>query len=59
MSLRHSLFGDQDEVDTEYLQQQCNEFGYVMIAVDWIGLSQYDEAAAGIMCATDLTNFRE
>jgi hypothetical protein len=53
----HRLFGDQDEVNTEYLQQQANEFGYIFCAVDWIGLSQYDEATVAVMLATDLTNF--
>jgi hypothetical protein len=52
-----SLFGDQDEVNTEYLQQQADEFGYIFCAVDWIGLSQYDEGTVGLMLATDLTNF--
>ena len=54
---RGRLFGDQDEVLTEYLQQQGNDYGYVYCAVNWLGMSKYDEVAVGIMIATDVTNF--
>lgn len=53
----HGLFGDQDEVLTQYLQEQGDQFGYVYGAVNWLGMSKYDEPVAAIMIATDLTNF--
>jgi hypothetical protein len=40
----HGLFGDQTEVETSYLQTQANEFGWVLIACDWMGMSQWDAA---------------
>lgn len=53
----HGLFGDQGEVETEYLQTQANEFGYVLFAVDWMGMSQWDEPGIIVMLATDMSNF--
>jgi hypothetical protein len=51
------LFGDQSEVTTSYLQHQANEYGYVYIAVDWTGMSEYDEVVVALMIATDMSNF--
>jgi len=53
----HGLFGDQGEVEVGYLDQEANQYGYVLGAVDWWGLSEYDEAFAAIMIATTFDNF--
>eukprot|EP00047_Mylnosiga_fluctuans_P021609 m.106925 g.106925 ORF g.106925 m.106925 type:complete len:638 (+) comp8960_c0_seq3:39-1952(+) len=57
MQYGHGLFGDQSEVDVGYLDDEANEYGYVLAATDWIGLSQWDVPYAAIMIASDLSNF--
>lgn len=53
----HGLFGDQSEVTTSYLEEQANQYGYILGAVDWVGLCQDDLVPAALMVATDLSNF--
>jgi len=53
----HGLFGSQGEVETGYLSSWADQYGYVLAAVDEIGLSAIDEPAAALILATDLTLF--
>jgi hypothetical protein len=39
-------------------QDEAFAHGYVLAAVDWIGLSAFDEPEIIAMLATDITNFR-
>ena len=57
MQYGHGLFGSQGEVETGYLSEWADTYGYVLAAVDEIGLSAIDEPAAAIILATDLTAF--
>jgi hypothetical protein len=54
----HGLFGSQSEVNSGYLGQQANQHGYVLAAVDWIGLATLDAVAIAAMMSTDFTEFR-
>ena len=53
----HGLFGHQSEVNDDFLVRQANASGWVLGAVDWLGLSVSDEVFAGEMVGTDLSNF--
>lgn len=53
----HGLFGEQTEVRAGYLGEEANKYGYVYIAVDWIGLSQWDAISVALMLGTDGSNF--
>jgi len=53
----HGLFGDRSEVTGGYLQQQAFDHGYVLIASDWIGLSELDAPVVAVMIGSDFTNF--
>ena len=53
----HGLFGDHGEVEEGYLASQADAAGWVLVATDWIGLSEYDEATAAVMLASNLTDF--
>lgn len=46
------------EVETSYLQEQANRYGYVLCACDYWGLSQDDIPALAFMLATNISNFR-
>lgn len=37
----HGLFGTQSEVHESYLQAEANLHGWVLIASDWLGLSEH------------------
>jgi hypothetical protein len=54
----HGLFGSQKEVLDAYIQKQSNQYDYVMVASNWLGLCEEDEAEVGIMIATNLTRFK-
>lgn len=38
MSYGHGLFGSQSEIETQYLCDEANEYGYVIFAVNWLGM---------------------
>jgi len=44
-------------VQEQYLCDEANEFGYVMGAVDWLGLSSADIVVDAIMVSTNLGDF--
>lgn len=41
----------------EYLVDEANQYGYVYMCVDWLGLASEDVVTAALMVATDLSNF--
>jgi hypothetical protein len=56
----HGLFGSYDEVgygSSSYLWQDATDFGYVLAASTWIGLSGQDVPAAMRVLGTDITDF--
>ena len=53
----HGLFGDKSEVQTSYLAEDADRYGYILVASDWIGLAAYDEPFVAAMMAQDLSNF--
>lgn len=56
----HGLFGSYDEVgygSSSYLWQDATDFGYVLCASTWIGLSGQDVPAAMRVLGADLTDF--
>ena len=53
----HGLFGDHGEVEGGYLSAQANQYGYVLAATDWIGLSEYDEPTTVVMLTESFTDF--
>eukprot|EP00002_Diphylleia_rotans_P011504 TRINITY_DN2272_c0_g1_i1.p1 TRINITY_DN2272_c0_g1~~TRINITY_DN2272_c0_g1_i1.p1 ORF type:complete len:652 (-),score=111.06 TRINITY_DN2272_c0_g1_i1:268-2223(-) len=54
----HGLFGGQGEVETGYLSEIANRYGYVLCATDWWGMSSLDVPAVLNMLRTDLSEFR-
>ena len=38
----HGLFGSRDEVNAGYLSKIANENGWILVALDWSGMAQYD-----------------
>jgi hypothetical protein len=53
----HGLFGDKNEVNTGYLAEDADRYGYILAASDWWGLDAVDELFVATMLATDITNF--
>eukprot|EP00937_MAST-01D_sp_MAST-1D-sp2_P002336 g2336.t1 len=45
----HGLFGSMGEVEEGYLAQDANQFGYVLGATTWIGLSNQDAVPVALM----------
>lgn len=54
----HGLFGSQSEVESGYLVEQANMYGYILLACDWWGMAEYDVPAVAAMIAEDLGDFR-
>jgi hypothetical protein len=54
----HGLFGDQSEVESGYLQEQADRYGYVMFACNWWGMDRSDVPLIVEMVALNLSNFR-
>jgi hypothetical protein len=57
MSYGHGLFGSQAEVETAYLNDEANRYGYVLLATNWLGMCYEDEVPAASIVAEDLTDF--
>ena len=53
----HGLMGSQDEVRSGYLGEIANRYGYVLIAVDWTGMSSDDVWAIMLMIVGDVGQF--
>jgi hypothetical protein len=38
----HGLFGNRGEMESDYFQEMGNDNGYIMMAMDWRGMSSFD-----------------
>lgn len=54
----HGLLGSQGEVETQYLQEIANRYGYILCATDWWGLNAEDTPAIFKMLITDFNQFK-
>lgn len=56
----HGLFGSYREVEygsSTYMYEFATEYGYVLCASTWLGLSKQDIPAVGVILLEDLTDF--
>lgn len=53
----HGLLGDKGEARTGYLSNMANEYGWVVIATDWIGMASEDRGPITLMLAQDPSGF--
>jgi hypothetical protein len=53
----HGLLGDLGEARTGWLSEMANDFGYVIFAMTWTGMSTPDAGAITLMLATDISEF--
>ncbi|XP_064393364.1 uncharacterized protein LOC135340879 [Halichondria panicea] len=53
----HGLFGSQSEVESGYLEAEANEYGYILFACDWWGMSELDVPSIALMIGTDISHF--
>lgn len=53
----HGLLGDQDEVQSGYLSEVSDRYGYILFAVDWTGMKNEDSDAIALMILNDISNF--
>lgn len=54
----HGLFGSQDEVNSGYLQEQADEYGFIMAATNWWGMDQYDVVPVVEMMTFNISDFQ-
>jgi hypothetical protein len=54
----HGLFGSRTEVIHDYLMGAADQYGHILIATDWLGLSEYDAPWVYDVVLTDLTKFQ-
>ncbi len=54
----HGLLGDRSEARTGWLSRMANERGWVVFAMDWVGMSAPDAGHITLMLASDLSGFR-
>jgi hypothetical protein len=54
----HGLFYSRKEVESGYLQEQAQLHGYVMVASNWLGLSETDAPYIAEMLSSDLSKFQ-
>ena len=52
------MYNLQSEVESGYLVEQANMYGYILLACDWWGMAEYDVPAVAAMIAEDLGDFR-
>ena len=45
----HGLLGDQGEVETGWISDFSNQYGYIFFAVDWTGMKEQDVGAVTLM----------
>lgn len=53
----HGLFGGQGEVEGGYLGELANQYGYILVAGDWWGMSTLDVPALLVCMMTDFSDF--
>ncbi|MCK6529392.1 hypothetical protein L6R50_18190 [Myxococcota bacterium] len=55
----HGLFGDRYSVQAQEYQEMADELGYVLVSMDWIGMSGADVSViAAVVAGGDATRFR-
>lgn len=57
----HGLFGNLHEVEygsSTYMYEDATDYGYILCASTWLGLSEQDIAALGEIIAIDVTDFQ-
>lgn len=54
----HGLLGGQSEVESGYLGEEANRYGYVLCATDWWGMSAYDSVSIVMMMLRDISDFK-
>ncbi|MFM7203949.1 MAG: hypothetical protein ACKO6N_24475 [Myxococcota bacterium] len=54
----HGLLGGQGEVESGYLGEIANRYGYVLFATDWWGMCSLDSVNIVLMLLTDISDFR-
>lgn len=57
MQYGHGLFGSMSEIQTGYLDDEANRYGYVLIATNWLGMCWEDEVPVASLIAEDLSDF--
>ncbi|EGD80370.1 hypothetical protein PTSG_10625 [Salpingoeca rosetta] len=57
MQYGHGLFGSMSELETGYLDDEANRYGYVLAATNWLGMCYEDEVPVASIIAEDLSNF--
>jgi hypothetical protein len=53
----HGFFGTRSEAEDRYLQELANDAGWVILAVDWTGMSTEDLGGVTLMFAGDPSDF--
>lgn len=53
----HGLMGSQGEVKSDYLGEMADRYGYVLIALDWSGMSAKDLDAVMLMIVNEIDRF--
>ncbi len=53
----HGLLGDRSEARTGYLSEMADRYGWVIVAVDWTGMSEEDVDAIMLMAVTEPSDF--
>lgn len=57
MQYGHGLLGGQDEVQSGYLGEMANRYGFVVFATDWTGMKSEDSDAIVEMILTQIDRF--
>ena len=52
----HGLFGSETEINSGYLEEIANDYGYVVCATNWWGMDSFDVPAVTRMLASNITN---
>ena len=55
----HGLFGSRDSVESDAFQQFANSANFIMVSLDWIGMSEQDPTVvAGALASGDVSRMR-
>jgi len=52
----HGLFGSMTEINSGYLEEIANDYGYVVCATNWWGMDSFDVPAVTLMMLKNVTN---
>lgn len=53
----HGLLGDQGEVESSYLAEMADDYGWILFAVDWTGMKGDDVNAVSLMLVNEIDRF--